>query len=73
MSERRLAKRMRSSVLGGYAGCNEVTIWRIENGLINPRDTLKLGIAAALDCEVEDIWPMPRRAEVIAALDEVPV
>lgn len=47
-------------------GTTEATIARIEQGVINPRDYMKLAIAATLQCEVEAIWSYPRRADVFA-------
>ena len=47
-------------------GTTEATITRIELGQLNPRDHLKLAISAALQVEVEALWPYPRRAEVYA-------
>lgn len=50
--------------LAGITGTTEATIHRIESGALRPRDHLKLAIAAALQLEVEDLWPYPSRATV---------
>lgn len=52
--------------LAELVGTTEATITRIEQGVINPRDYMKLAVAAALVVEVEDLWPYPRRADVFA-------
>lgn len=53
--------------LSELVGVSEPTMIRIEQGSINPRDYLKLSIAACLLCEVEDLWPYPRRTDVFGA------
>lgn len=40
------------------------TIWRIEKGVIVPRDYLRVAIAQALGCDVQDLWPWPSRQRV---------
>lgn len=52
--------------LASLVGTTEATIVRIEQGVINPRDYLKLAVAAALVVEVEELWPYPRRSDVFA-------
>jgi len=47
-------------------GTTEPTIQRVEQGVLNPRDHLKLAIAAALGLEVEMLWPFPKIAEALA-------
>lgn len=39
-------------------------ISKIERGELRPRDYLKIALAIALCCEVEDLFPMPDRASV---------
>lgn len=46
--------------LADLAGTTEPTIIRIESGTLNPRDSLRMAIAAALCCEVSDLWTYPR-------------
>lgn len=50
--------------LASIVGTTEATVHRIESGKLNPRDHLKLAIAAALQCEAADIWPYPTRKAV---------
>jgi DNA-binding XRE family transcriptional regulator len=45
-------------------GTTEPTIQRVEAGVVNPRDYLRLIIAACLACEVADLWPYPTQADV---------
>lgn len=66
VSDRRADLHLNGRALAAAAGCNEITIYKIENGSLNPRDHLKLSIAAALDVEVDMLWPFPKIAEVLA-------
>lgn len=66
VADRRVALRWDRRQLARLVGTTEATIARIEQGVINPRDHLKLAIAAALCLEVESLWPYPRRADVFA-------
>lgn len=50
--------------LAEIVGTTEATIHRIEAGKINPRDHMKLAIAAGLQKEVADLWPYPPRKSV---------
>ncbi len=54
-------------LLADRVGVSEATIVRIEQGLLNPRDHLKLAVAAALRVDAAAIWSLPRRARVVAA------
>lgn len=44
------------------------TVSKIERGEIEPRDYLKLAMAIALFTEVDDLFPMPSRAEAARLL-----
>lgn len=50
--------------LADLVGTTEATIHRIESGKLNPRDHMKLAVAAALQTEVVDLWPYPSRQAV---------
>jgi DNA-binding XRE family transcriptional regulator len=50
--------------LAQIVGTTRATIHRIEDGKLTPRDYMKLAIAAALQCEVGDLWPYPTRKSV---------
>lgn len=39
------------------ADITEMTLIRIEDGRLVPRDYLRLSLAMTLFCEVEDLWP----------------
>lgn len=41
------------------------TISKIEMGQIIPREYLRAAIAMRLCCEVEELWPYPRRADLM--------
>jgi transcriptional regulator with XRE-family HTH domain len=41
------------------------TIFKIEEGQIVARDHVRLAIAFALGCEVNDLFPAPKRADVL--------
>lgn len=66
VQERRQALNIDRKVFAQLVGSTEPTIIRIEAGTMNPRDYLKLAIASALVCEVETLWPFPRRADVFS-------
>jgi DNA-binding XRE family transcriptional regulator len=62
----RKAKGLSRADMAAAIETSEVTVIRIESGHINPRDHMRLAIAATLGVEVEELWPYPRRAEVLA-------
>ncbi|MDO8391018.1 MAG: helix-turn-helix transcriptional regulator [Actinomycetota bacterium] len=66
VQDRRTSLNWDRNRLATLVGTTEATITRVEQGVINPRDYMKLAIAAALVVEVEDLWPYPRRADVFA-------
>lgn len=43
---------------------SEATIVRIEQGLLRPKDELRVVISAVLCCEVADLWPYPSCEQV---------
>ena len=64
VSETRKLRGYDRARLAALVGTGVPTIFRIETGTLNPRDHMKLAIAAALVVEVEDLWPFPRRQTV---------
>lgn len=66
VTERRESLGLDRRKFAAMVGTTEATITRVEQGVLNPRDHLKLAIAAALALEVEDLWRHPRRTEVFA-------
>jgi transcriptional regulator with XRE-family HTH domain len=64
VTELRVARGMSTQQLADRVGCNNTTIWRIEEAKIPAAEHMKLTIAAVLGVEVEELWPMPRTAEV---------
>lgn len=50
--------------LADLCGVTEPTVIRVENGQLNPRDELRLAIAGALRCEVDDLWRYPANQRV---------
>lgn len=66
VQDRRTALGWDRRQLAALVGTTEATIVRIEQGVLKPRDYLKLAVASALVVEVEDLWPYPRRADVFA-------
>lgn len=66
LADRRTELKWDRRQLAALVGTTEATITRIEQGAINPRDHLKLALAAALAVEVETLWPFPRRCDVFA-------
>lgn len=45
--------------LAEAVGCDQTTISRIERGLYNLSAELMVGIAAALECELDDLFAFP--------------
>lgn len=57
VADKRIARGMKRSQLAKKARSTEATIHRVEHGLIAPRDTLKIAIAEALQCQPGELWP----------------
>lgn len=47
--------------LAGLVGVPFETIWKAEKGDLLPRDYLRVAIAQALACDVNEIWPWPTK------------
>lgn len=72
---RRQQRKWSQKQLADLVGVRETSISRFEMGLQTPRDSVRVAIAVALNCEVNDIWPpitshdaslVARRIEVAA-------
>jgi DNA-binding XRE family transcriptional regulator len=57
--------------MASVTGTTEPTIQRIEHGHLNPRDNLRLAIAAALDADASDLWAYPSTDRLIERLHEL--
>lgn len=68
VARQRLALDFSRPRLADVVGTTEATIHRIEHGKINPRDPMRLMIAAAMRCEVADLWPPIPIAALLAGL-----
>lgn len=55
--ERRTALRYSQRALGELCDVRQQTIWKIENAVITPRDSLKIRISEALGCRVDQLFP----------------
>ena len=55
--------------LAAAAGLSAPTITRLEQGKINPLHGVKIAVALALDCDIDDLWPNPSRAELLALIE----
>lgn len=64
VQERRKALDWSQSQLSALSGVEVQTISKIENGQINPRDRVKVSIADALLCEVDELFRYPERRRV---------
>ena len=53
-----------STQLAQLVGVPEPTIWKVEQGLLAPRDYLKIAIAFAMATPVEHLFPYPERERV---------
>lgn len=62
---RRKALRLTLDEVAQLSGTTPQTVFKVERGEIVARDSLKVGLAFALMCEVGDLFPVPPR-EVIA-------
>lgn len=71
MQAKRKALKMRQSTLAGAAGVSTQTVSKAELGEIVPKDQVRIAIAAALLCEVDEIWPYPQRADIWAQAREI--
>jgi DNA-binding XRE family transcriptional regulator len=59
--QRRQALNLSRASLARAVNVTPESISRLERGLQAPRDTVRVAIAHALSCDVEDIWkPLPR-------------
>lgn len=62
---RRQALKLTLDQVAALAGTSPQTVFKVEKGEIIARDSLRIGLAFALCCEVEDLFSIPKR-EVIA-------
>lgn len=51
--------------VAGLVGVPDQTIWKIEQGMVSPRDYLKITLAAALGCSVDTVFPWPDKDQVL--------
>ncbi len=61
---RRDLLKLHARELADLAGVSEPTIIRIEAGSLNPRDGIRIAIAAALRCEVAELWEYPSHRQI---------
>lgn len=47
------------------AGTSPQTVFKVERGEIVARDALRIGLAFALSCEVEDLFTIPKRSVIV--------
>lgn len=64
MQVRRIALKHTQDSLADAVGVRAQTISKAELGVIVPKDSVRVAIAAALLCEVQEIWPYPDRAYI---------
>lgn len=57
VAARRIELGLKRSALARKARTTVATIHRIEHGAIAPRDSTKIAIAQALNCQPGDLWP----------------
>lgn len=62
---RRKALGLTLDQVAGTAWTTPQTIFKIEEGQIVARDHVRLALAFALACEVDDLFPSPKRAAVL--------
>lgn len=62
---RRQALQLTLEQVASLAGTTPQTVFKVEKGQIVARDSLRIGLAFALSCEVDDLFPLPKR-DVIA-------
>jgi transcriptional regulator with XRE-family HTH domain len=53
--------------LADRVGTTEATIHRIEHGVLQPRDHMKLAVAAALEAPAAELWPLPAADLAVAS------
>lgn len=66
LQQRRCALNLSQQQLARMVGVVPQTISKAELGLIVPKDSVRMHVAAVLLCEVADIWPWPARADLTA-------
>lgn len=71
MQQRRVALGWTQIKVAELVGVGFSTISKAEIGAIVPKDAVRLGIATALMCEVEDIWPYLDRSYITAVARSV--
>lgn len=62
---RRKSLKLTLEQVAGLAWTTPQTIHKIERGEIVARDHVRLALAFALACEVDDLFPSPKRAAVL--------
>lgn len=67
MQARRKLLELSQAQVAAAIGVRATTVSKAELGQIVPKDSVRMAIAAVLLCEVDDIWPYPDRATVMAA------
>lgn len=70
IAQRRIAMGIRQHELATLTDLTPASISRIEDGLLVPRDYVRVAIAAALDVEPGELWPYPPLADVRALADD---
>lgn len=71
LTARRRALGFTQEQLATLAGVTQKAISHYELGIREPRDAIKLMIAASLGCGVGDIWPHADRTEIAALVRDV--
>lgn len=62
------ALQMKESTLARLAGTSPQTISKIRNGQVLPRESLRVAVAVALLAEPGQLFPMPNKARILAAI-----
>lgn len=61
--QRRESLKFSRAQVARSADTSEMTVFRTEEGSLVPRDYLRMAMAMALFCEVEELWPPLTRRE----------
>lgn len=66
LQKRRGVNKWSQGELAELAGVHTTTICRAELGRLMPKDSVRMAIASALCCEVNDIWMPPSRRYIMS-------
>lgn len=61
LRDRRVMLGLSQVTLGNAAGVRPTAISKFELGIVVPKDSVRIALACALWCEVDDIWPTIER------------